>query len=134
MFRTAVWHHGKVLSQSQGYHAREKYLARGNTAPRRPVALIQRPPAVELLRCHVCQASSESGMPNHDVLDAYWAQCYNNDAQMKVTVANVASFPKPILAMLDAPLPRQDDVLSVLGFRGMALRSSNSQSRSPFTS
>jgi SAM-dependent methyltransferase len=117
MIRATLFHESRVLADAELEAPHTRCLLCGSDAARAPVALIQRTPPVELLRCPDCEGASASRMPTPSALEAYYASYYQPAAAAQVTFSGVARFARHIRRTIDARAP-QGRRLRVLDFGG----------------
>ncbi len=87
--------------------------------PRKEFALIQKEPAIGLLKCKSCKAASVSRNPKPEVLDQYYAQYRYDGGQdnSQVTFQGASRFAKHLMKMLEKNITVGNS-LRILDFGG----------------
>ena len=88
MVQATKFHEGKRLGAKDVVDVRDRCPVCHSSGPRRPIYRIQRAPDINMLECPKCGVASASDMPKSEVLDAYYAEYYSEDAAEHNTLDN----------------------------------------------
>jgi len=116
MVQATRFHRGKRLGALDIDDAREMCPVCHSWRPRRPIYRIQRAPDIEMLECAICGAASASHMPKPEILDAYYAEYYSDDASEHNTLDDPFRVARHVLRAI--PNLRGSMVLRILDFGG----------------